>query len=66
MKHITAVSDLHDKLADLGASGLLKVLSQIAAGTSVAIKQDESLVTYAEKAGQKRSLNKLESFSNRN
>ncbi|HIF54374.1 MAG: methionyl-tRNA formyltransferase [Methylococcales bacterium] len=49
-------SDLHDKLADLGASGLLKVLSQIAAGTSVAIKQDESLVTYAEKLDKKEAL----------
>ncbi len=42
-------SDLHDKLADLGAVGLQKVLSQIESGTLVAEKQDESLVTYAEK-----------------
>ena len=42
-------SDLHDKLADLGALGLQKVLSQIEAGTLVAEKQDEALVTYAEK-----------------
>ncbi|NOR72134.1 MAG: methionyl-tRNA formyltransferase [Methylomarinum sp.] len=42
-------SDLHDKLADLGAIGLQKVLSQIESGTLVAEKQDESLVTYAEK-----------------
>lgn len=42
-------SDLHDKLANLGAIGLQKVLSQIEAGTLVAEKQDESLVTYAEK-----------------
>ena len=42
-------SDLHDKLADLGAIGLKKVLAQIDAGTLLAEKQDESLVTYAEK-----------------
>ena len=42
-------SDLHDKLADLGAIGLQKVLAQIEAGTLVAEKQDESLVTYAAK-----------------
>ncbi len=42
-------SDLHDKLAHLGAVGLQKVLAQIEAGTLVAEKQDEALVTYAEK-----------------
>ncbi len=42
-------SDLHDKLANLGAIGLQKVLAQIEAGTLVAEKQDESLVTYAAK-----------------
>ena len=42
-------SDLHDKLADLGAIGLSKVLAQIEAGTAHADPQDESLVTYAEK-----------------
>lgn len=42
-------SDLHDKLARLGAIGLAKVLEQIKAGTVRAEKQDESLVTYAEK-----------------
>jgi methionyl-tRNA formyltransferase len=42
-------SDLHDKLAQLGAIGLAKVLEQIKAGTVHAEKQDESLVTYAEK-----------------
>ncbi|MCF6251190.1 MAG: methionyl-tRNA formyltransferase [Methylococcaceae bacterium] len=42
-------SDLHDKLAELGAIGLQKVLAQIEAGTLVAEKQDESLVTYAAK-----------------
>jgi methionyl-tRNA formyltransferase len=42
-------SDLHDKLAHLGAVGLAKVLEQIKAGTVHAEKQDEALVTYAEK-----------------
>lgn len=42
-------NDLHDKLAQLGAIGLLKVITQIQAGTVVAEVQDESLVTYAHK-----------------
>jgi len=42
-------SDLHDRLADLGAIGLGKVLEQIKAGTLHPEKQDEALVTYAEK-----------------
>ncbi|MDP3589376.1 MAG: methionyl-tRNA formyltransferase [Methylobacter sp.] len=42
-------SDLHDKLAALGAIGLAKVLAQIEAGTVHAERQDETLVTYAEK-----------------
>jgi Methionyl-tRNA formyltransferase len=42
-------SDLHDKLAALGAIGLTKVLTQIADGTVHAEAQDEALVTYAEK-----------------
>ncbi|WP_027160123.1 methionyl-tRNA formyltransferase [Methylobacter luteus] len=42
-------SDLHDKLAQLGAIGLAKVLEQIKAGTVHAEKQNEALVTYAEK-----------------
>ncbi|MCK5189194.1 MAG: methionyl-tRNA formyltransferase [Methylococcales bacterium] len=49
-------SDLHDKLADLGAIGLKKVLAQIDAGTLVAEKQDESQVTYAEKLEKSESL----------
>jgi methionyl-tRNA formyltransferase len=44
----TAV-DLHDKLAALGAIGLAKVLKQIEAGTVHPERQDEALVTYAEK-----------------
>jgi len=42
-------SDLHDKLAQLGAAGLEKVIAQIEAGTVVAQVQDENLVTYAHK-----------------
>ena len=42
-------SDLHDKLAELGAIGLRKVLAQIEAGDVHPEPQDESLVTYAEK-----------------
>jgi methionyl-tRNA formyltransferase len=42
-------SDLHDKLAALGATGLSKVLEQIEAGTLHPEPQDEALVTYAEK-----------------
>jgi len=42
-------SHLHDHLAHLGAIGLAKVLAQIEAGTLHAERQDESLVTYAEK-----------------
>ncbi len=42
-------SDLHDKLAALGAIGLAKVLAQIEAGTVHPEPQDEALVTYAEK-----------------
>lgn len=49
-------SDLHDKLADLGAIGLKKVLAQIEAGTLLAEKQDESLVTYAEKLEKSESV----------
>ncbi|MEI7993867.1 MAG: methionyl-tRNA formyltransferase [Methylococcaceae bacterium] len=42
-------SDLHDKLAELGAIGLGKVLEQMEAGTLQVEPQDETLVTYAEK-----------------
>ncbi len=42
-------SDLYAKLADLGATGLAKVLTQIENGTVQAEPQDEALVTYAEK-----------------
>jgi methionyl-tRNA formyltransferase len=42
-------SDLHDKLAELGAVGLAKVMVQIENGTLHAEPQDEAFVTYAEK-----------------
>lgn len=41
--------DLYDKLATLGAKGLEKVLAQLESGQIHAEKQDETLVTYAEK-----------------
>lgn len=41
--------DLYLKLADLGALGLAKVLTQLENGTLNAEPQDEALVTYAEK-----------------
>lgn len=42
-------SDLHDKLAELGAIGLAKVLKQLEAGNCTPEPQDETRVTYAEK-----------------
>lgn len=42
-------SDLYEKLAELGAIGLSKVLAQMEAGTLHAEPQNEALVTYAEK-----------------
>lgn len=41
--------DLYGKLATLGAKGLEKVLEQLESGQIHAEKQDENLVTYAEK-----------------
>lgn len=49
-------TDLHDKLAHLGAIGLAKVLKQIDAGTVVATKQEEALVTYASKLDKTEAL----------
>jgi len=42
-------ADLYNKLSELGAIGLEKVLEQLETGTVHAEIQDESLVTYAEK-----------------
>ncbi len=42
-------AELHDKLADLGALGLEKVLAQLDSDSVKAESQDESLVTYADK-----------------
>ncbi len=42
-------SQLHDRMAELGALALAKTLPLIEAGTVVAEQQDEALVTYAEK-----------------
>ena len=49
-------SGLHDKLAELGAVGLAKVLPLYEAGTVKAEKQDESLVTYANKLEKSEAL----------
>jgi len=49
-------SDLHDKLSELGAVGLEKVLAQLEQGTVVAETQDESLVTYAAKLEKSESV----------
>lgn len=46
---LDTASDLHDRLSELGALGLTKVLSQIEQGKVQAESQDESLVTYAAK-----------------
>lgn len=48
-------NDLYPKLADLGAVGLAKVLTQIENGTLHAEPQDEALVTYAEKLHKEES-----------
>lgn len=42
-------SQLHDRMAELGAQALAKTLPLIEAGTIVTEQQDEALVTYAEK-----------------
>ncbi len=52
----TTSSYLHDKLAEMGAISLQKVLAQFEAGTLVAEKQDEALVTYAAKLEKSESL----------
>ena len=40
---------LYDKLAEMGPQGLLATLAELAHGTATPEKQDEALVTYAEK-----------------
>jgi methionyl-tRNA formyltransferase len=42
-------SSLHDRLAELGAHSLLKVIERIATGDAMAEPQDEAQVTYAHK-----------------
>ncbi|EOU2464471.1 methionyl-tRNA formyltransferase [Vibrio navarrensis] len=42
-------SSMYDKLAQLGPKALLDCLSEIAAGTAVAVKQDDELANYAKK-----------------
>lgn len=49
-------SELHDKLANLSAIGLNKVLAQIETDTLLAETQDESLATYAAKLKKSESV----------
>ena len=49
-------SDLHDKLAKLGAAGLSKVLSGLLTGQIITEAQDECLVTYAEKLSKSEAI----------
>ncbi|SJM93653.1 methionyl-tRNA formyltransferase [Crenothrix polyspora] len=49
-------SDLHDKLSTLGAIGLSKVLVQLKNDLLWAQKQDETLVTYAEKLSKQEAI----------
>ncbi len=56
IKGTNTSSDLHDKLAELGAIGLQKVLAQMELGALNAEKQDESLVTYASKVEKNEAL----------
>lgn len=47
--NLDTADTLHNKLAELGAQGLAKVLPAIESGRITAEKQDEQLVTYAHK-----------------
>ena len=49
-------SDLHDKLAKLGATGLIKVLAGLVTGQVLIEAQDECLVTYAEKLSKNEAM----------
>jgi methionyl-tRNA formyltransferase len=49
-------SDLHDKLAKLGATGLSKVLAGLVTGQVLIEAQDECLVTYAEKLSKNEAM----------
>lgn len=49
-------STLHDTLSELGAIGLTKVLAQIETSSTHAEKQDEALVTYAEKLSKQEAI----------
>jgi methionyl-tRNA formyltransferase len=48
--------ELHDRLAQMGAEALLATLADLADGSSDPEKQDESLVTYAEKLSKQEAL----------
>jgi len=49
-------ASLHDRLADMGAKGILVVLDQISQGMLSPESQDESLATYAKKLSKQESV----------
>lgn len=49
-------SSLYEKLAELGPIGLLETVTQLANGTAIAEKQDNSLATYAHKLSKEEAL----------
>ncbi len=49
-------ASLYEKLAELGPSGLLETVTQLANGTAIAEKQDDALATYAHKLSKEEAL----------
>ena len=48
--------DLHDRLAEMGASSILEALKDIESGNTKPIKQDDALATYAHKLDKKEAI----------
>ncbi len=48
--------DLHDRLAEMGASSILEALKDIESGNTKPIKQDDTLATYAHKLDKKEAI----------
>jgi len=48
--------DLHDRLAEIGANAIIKVLNDLDGDNTNPIKQDDSLATYAHKLDKKEAL----------
>ena len=48
--------DLHDRLAEMGASSILDALKDIESGKTKPIKQDDALATYAHKLDKKEAI----------